>query len=140
MWFRNGIIVGMSMFIVFILYLVYVISSKSSELISDDYYQRDRNYQSEIEAQKNAAALGSPARVSIENDTFRLVFAHEELPSNVELYLFKPDNQKSDQNIKVERTPFFLPVRLLKKGAYTANLQYELSGKKCQQSIEFVVK
>ncbi len=108
--------------------------------MSDDYYQRDRNYQSEIEAQKNAAAFGSPARISIEKDTFRLIFAHEAIPSNVELYLFKPDNQKSDQNIKVEKTPFLLPVRLLQKGAYTANLQYELSGKKCQQSIEFIVK
>jgi hypothetical protein len=140
MWLRNGVIIGMSLFIVFILYLVFVISSKSSELISDDYYERDRNYQSEIEAQKNAASLGSPARISIENDTFKLIFANDLKATNIEMYLFKPNDQKADQNLEIKQTPFLLPTKLLQKGKYTANLQYEMEGKKCQQSIEFLVK
>jgi len=64
MKFRNGIIIAMIAFVAFIVTLAIVISSKDSELISEDYYIQEKSFNEDFDAQQRAADYKNPIKVA----------------------------------------------------------------------------
>ncbi len=61
-----GLLIGMGAFICFIMYFVItMLSSKEfdHDLVVEDYYKEELHYQEDIDAEKNALALGEPVQV-----------------------------------------------------------------------------
>ncbi|NBR14186.1 MAG: hypothetical protein EBQ94_10085 [Flavobacteriales bacterium] len=140
MRFRNGIIIGMVAFMAFILTLVIIISSKGSELTSDDYYVKDQNFQAEINARQTASDLGNPAKVRVSNDTLSVSFTDNSTVSDVELSFIRPNDKSLDRTIKISKIPALIPISFLKKGNYKVEIVFKVKGKNCEQVEDITIK
>jgi hypothetical protein len=140
MRFRNGIIIGMVAFMVFILTLVIIISSKGSELTSDDYYVKDKKFQKELDARQTASDLKNPAKVSFSNDTLSVSFSDNSLATDVEISFVRPNDKSLDRTINISKVPANIPISFLKKGNYSAVIVYKIKGKFCEQVEDITIK
>ncbi|MEY4974638.1 MAG: hypothetical protein RLZZ55_1431, partial [Bacteroidota bacterium] len=67
MSFRNAVIVAMIAFVVFIGYMVFVITNESSELIAEDYYEQERSLDADMASEQRAADANYPMEMKEEN-------------------------------------------------------------------------
>jgi hypothetical protein len=140
MRFRNGIIAGMVLFMVFILSLVVVLSSKGSELTTEDYYLKDKNFQQNINARQLAMDIQNPAIVKIENKLLSIAFKENRLAENVKISFSRPNDKALDREVKIGSVPSTVPVKFLKNGNYEMVITYEIEGKKYEQVEELIVE
>ena len=140
MAFRNGIIAGMVLFMVFILSLVVVLSSKGSELTTEDYYLKDKNFQQNINARQLAMDIKNPAIVKVENKLLSIVFKENRVASNVMISFTRPNDKSLDREVKIGTTPATVPVKFLEKGNYDMTITYQIEGKKYEQVEELIVE
>jgi hypothetical protein len=140
MRFRNGIIAGMVLFMVFILSLVVVLSSKGSELTTEDYYLKDKNFQQNINARQLAMDIKNPAIVKVENKLLSIVFKENRVASNVMISFTRPNDKSLDREVKIGTTPATVPVKFLEKGNYDITITYQIDGKKYEQVEELIVE
>ncbi len=140
MRFRNGIIAGMVLFMVFILSLVVVLSSKGSELTTEDYYLKDKNFQQNINARQLAMDIKNPAIVKVENKLLSIVFKENRVASNVMISFTRPNDKSLDREVKIGTTPATVPVKFLEKGNYDMTITYQIDGKKYEQVEELIVE
>ncbi|MBU3660191.1 MAG: hypothetical protein FGM14_09990 [Flavobacteriales bacterium] len=138
--FRNGIIAGMVLFMVFILSLVVVLSSKGSELTTEDYYLKDKNFQQNINARQLAMDIQNPAIVKIENKLLSIAFKENRLAENVKISFSRPNDKALDREVKIGSVPSTVPVKFLKNGNYDMVITYEIEGKKYEQVEELIVE
>jgi len=140
MRFRNGIIIGMVLFMVFILSLVVVISSKGSELTTEDYYLKDKNFQQNINARQLAMDIQNPAIVKIENKLLSIAFKENRLAEKVKISFSRPNDKALDRKVKIGTIPSTVPVKFLKNGNYDMVITYEIEEKKYEQVEELIVE
>jgi hypothetical protein len=140
MRFRNGIIAGMVLFMVFILSLVVVLSSKGSELTTEDYYLKDKNFQQNINARQLAMDIKNPAIVKVENKLLTIVFKENRVASNVMISFTRPNDKSLDREVKIGTTPATVPVKFLEKGNYDITITYQIEGEKYEQVEELIVE
>ena len=140
MAFRNGIIAGMVLFMVFILSLVVVLSSKGSELTTEDYYLKDKNFQQNINARQLAMDIKNPAIVKVENKLLSIVFKENRVASSVMISFTRPNDKSLDREVKIGTTPATVPVKFLEKGNYDMTITYQIDGKKYEQVEELIVE
>ena len=140
MRFRNGIIAGMVLFMVFILSLVVVLSSKGSELTTEDYYLKDKNFQQNINARQLAMDIKNPAIIKVKNKLLSIVFKENRVASNVIISFTRPNDKSLDREVKIGTTPATVPVKFLEKGNYDMTINYQIEGKKYEQVEELIVE
>jgi hypothetical protein len=140
MRFRNGIIVGMVLFMVFILSLVVVISSKGSELTTEDYYLKDKNFQQNINARQLAMDNENPAVVKVENKLLSIAFKENRLAEKVKISFSRPNDKALDREVKIGTIPSTVPVKFLKNGNYDIVITYVIGGKNYEQVEELIVE
>lgn len=138
--FRNGIIAGMVLFMVFILSLVVYLSSKGSELTTEDYYLKDKNFQQSINARQLAMDIKNPAIVKVENKLLSINFKDNLIATDVVIGFTRPNDKSLDREIKVGKTPSTVPVKFLKKGNYDLTITYQIDGKKYEQIEALIVE
>jgi hypothetical protein len=125
---------------VFILSLVVVLSSKGSELTTEDYYLKDKNFQQNINARQLAMDIKNPAIVKVENKLLSIVFKENRVASNVMISFTRPNDKSLDREVKIGTTPATVPVKFLEKGNYDITITYQIDGKKYEQVEELIVE
>ncbi len=91
----KGIIIAMGAFMCFILFMVFTLMSKSTDLESEDYYKKEIEYEQEMNALKNASQLKENAKINLTEEFVVVVLPTKEDVSNVQIALFRPDNKKN---------------------------------------------
>lgn len=131
----TGIVIGMVLFISFIMFLVInMLTDKKfdHDLVTEEYYQEELHYQEEINAETNAFSLK-------ENITDRRVKDGWiiEFPKNLELSkisgnlnFYRPSNEKLDFNIPLELKEYkiFIKDEQLVEGRWNINIHWEYEG------------
>jgi len=127
----KGIIIGMGLFMGFIIFLVVNLMMHKVDLVSEDYYKNEINYEAEISALKNNDQL--PTQITMDSQKEYVVIKIPEGKfSNIQLFLSRPDNEKLDKSYRIDGTKTFLiPKKELIKGAYNVELRFDSSEKKC---------
>jgi hypothetical protein len=125
-WGR-GITIAMIAFMTFILYMVFTLMSRNTDLESEDYYQKELNFEKEISALKNTNKLKEKVKVTL-NDTYVIVqFPNLEELDSIKVELYRPNNDKDDQVFSVQESKVvMIPKSKLKKGVYEMNIQYQV--------------
>ena len=107
----TGIIIAFVLFIGFILYFVITMSTNTKydyDLVSEDYYKDELNYQKDIDKYNNTKELGIQLSFRKTDKGLEISFPKhyqtEMIKGNVSLY--RPSNQSLDSNI-----PFVLSGR-----------------------------
>jgi hypothetical protein len=136
----KGIIVTMAAFMSFILFMVFTLLSKNTDLESEDYYKKEIEYEQEMNALSNASRLKEKVSINSNNEYLVLQFPTKEKISNIEIELFRPDNEKDDQTIseKTSKT-IMIAKNKLKKGRYNIAINYQIKGEKILQKEELMI-
>lgn len=136
----KGIIVVMTLFIGFITVMVIGFFAHSVDLESEDYYQREIGYESEIVSMNNANKLVDKPSIQV-SASHLVVQLNNDLPyEEVHLWLKRPDDSKADQHFDIRDTrTFTVSTHDLRKGKYDLELSYKVNGKTYLQKQSIVV-
>ncbi|MBL1280934.1 MAG: FixH family protein [Fluviicola sp.] len=137
----KGIALALALFIGFIMYMVVTMMSTKIDLVSEDYYQKEINYSSELDAVKRDNQLKArPTFIETENHYVVQLSSVIEL-KNVELFLRRPNDDREDKTFSIRGTKNFMIAKdELKKGNYHAILSYDFEGELHIQKHEIKVK
>jgi hypothetical protein len=126
------IIVSFIFFAAFIATLVVVCVKQDVNLVSKDYYKDELAYQDQIERLTNAALLATKPEIIISGNELQVRFSQHQLIQKGELRLFRPSNEKLDQQFIVRHSLDSVQHFILKdvsKGMYKARLRWTMENK-----------
>ena len=129
----KGIVIAIVSFVSFIMYFVISMSTDnkfSHDLVTENYYEKELNYQQVIDATKNAKSLYED--ISVIKDTkglqirFPKIFHNKKVEGKV--FLYRPSNKQLDFEIPISITDNYLlvPEERLLGGRWniSVNLKY----------------
>lgn len=133
----TGIVLAFVSFMAFILY--FVIGSATNyranhELVTEAYYEQELNYQQEIDAQRNAAALETPLRLvkQAEGRGVSLFFPSTQVAKEItgKVSLYRPSNRQLDSEITIalSDTHLLIPDNRLLGGRWDIRVSWEYKG------------
>ncbi len=139
MSFRNAVIIAMIAFVVFISYMVVVITNESSELIAEDYYEQEQTIDADMTAQKRAQEAGSPVIFKEQNGilTFETNGKQEITKLHASFMCYNDKNSDLELDLKIGA---HLPVAQLKKGSYAIAIRYQIEGETYLQHTSYMRK
>ena len=99
-----GIVIFIGIFMTFILSLVYKCSQQKVDLVSADYYDKEIQYQKQINRMNNSALLDKQVLISSENGMITLQFPDKFRNSKLDgsITFFKPDNSAHDFEVPLK--------------------------------------
>ncbi len=136
----KGIVIGMVLFMSFIIFLVVNLMMHKVDLESEDYYKREMIYEQEITAVKNSEALSEKVKL-LQQENFVVVQVPDKADLNsIEVRFLRPDDQKLDKTFKVVGTKSYLIQKEeLSKGKYNIEISYTADSKVCLQKEEIYI-
>ena len=132
----TGIVIVIAAFISFIMYFVITMSTNnkySYDLVTDNYYQQELQYQKQIEAEKNAKNLIE--NVKLKHSEFGLtVNFPKDLDYkmiNGKVFLYRPSNKQLDFEIpiSISNTYLLVPEKRLLDGRWNINIAFKYNNK-----------
>ncbi len=144
----TGIVLAFVSFISFILFFVIQMATDNSanhELVTEAYYERELNYQQEIDAQREAAALETPLKIKrqAQGRGLSVFFPKDYNPKAVKgiVSLYRPSNRQLDSEfpIALSDTHLLIPDNRLLGGRWDIRIAWEYQGKKYlhKESIDY---
>ncbi len=140
MGFRNGIIIGMVAFIVFILTLVLIINSKGADLTSEEYYLNEKKFDSELEAREQAKKYKFPLKMVTKEKIIEFYSTENHKLSDLKIEFTRPNDKSLDRTFESIKLPFTLPTKLLKKGNYLVKSSFIIDNQKLEQDTSLTIK
>ena len=130
----HGITIGIILFMAYILFLVFKISSLNTDLYAKDYYQQEVDFQTSIDAKANMNLLSEDISI-VMSDKILNISLPQQLPLESldgTLYFFRPENAKLDKHFQVDTTNHLqqIPKNSLVAGNYILKIRLECDGKK----------
>jgi len=133
----TGIVVGMGIFMIFILqYVVRVQVDKDydNELVTENYYQEEINIDNNYQAEQNALILGN--QFTIEKSSEGVVISFPETMDvqniNGKISLYRPSDQSLDQTIDISLSSsnyLLIPLHQLAGGRWDISVHFQYEGK-----------
>lgn len=111
---------------------------KNAELVSDNYYEEELQFQTVIDAKNNADALEIKPVYTQSLAGIRVAFPKEITPEEgkVAFVLYRTDDANFDianeEKLNLTRS-IFIPAKILKSGSYTLKLKWKQNNKDYQQ-------
>lgn len=134
----HGLAIALGCFILFILFLIFIfpIGKQNADMISNNYYEEELEYQKIIDAKDNAAKLEQlPAYKATSEgmlNTFPESIKTDE--NKVNFILFRTDDSNLDvkKEIVLQHNLFLIPKKVISKGSYTLKLKWTQNKKPYQ--------
>jgi hypothetical protein len=111
----TGIVIAIIAFMSFIMYFVISMSTGKSynhDLVSEKYYQNELEYQTSIDATKNAKGLKENIKVIKASEGLKIYFPTEFNPKEItgKVFLYRPSNKQLDFEIPISLSNTYLLV------------------------------
>jgi hypothetical protein len=133
----TGLVIGMVIFIGFILILVYKMTTDHNlehDLVTDGYYQKEMELQEDIYARQNSMAMEKQITGHKNTKGYVLEFPESYDPKNIEgtVFLYRTSSKKLDFELPLELTDsnFLIPDEFLLEGRWNITIDWEYEGKK----------
>lgn len=127
----HGVVIALFAFIVFILSMLFLFPNgqKNSEMVTDNYYEEELQYQDVIDAKKRADDLEERPTYSQNPAGIKIVFPKDYNNSNTTVKFVL--NRTDDQNLDIKKSEqldadqsILIPAKVLKVGNYTLRLTW----------------
>jgi nitrogen fixation protein FixH len=126
----TGIIFVYTGFVVFMLGMVYLCTRQHFDLVTQDYYEQELQYQQVIDGTVNERALEKQTKVEIGKEMVTVTLPMEKIDGEGKVLFYKPDNAKFDVNLPFEgKTEISIPLSQLAKGIYKVKASWQHNGK-----------
>jgi hypothetical protein len=133
----TGLVIGMVLFIGFILVFVYKMTTDHNlehDLVTDGYYQKEMELQEDIYARQNSVAMEEQITGQKTTKGYLLEFPESYDPKNIEgtVFLYRTSSKKLDFELPLELTDsnFLIPDEFLLEGRWNITIDWEYEGKK----------
>ncbi len=131
----GGLVIGMILFIGFIMFMVITMLTDKEynhDLVNDAYYEKDLQYQNEIDAEENTNALSEKIEGKKVTGGWLLTFPKEIDPDKIEgkVFLYRPSNKRLDFNIPIviSNSQLLIPDERLLGGRWNITIDWEYEG------------
>ena len=114
----------------FIIYMVIQFSQKNVDLVSEDYYQQELEYDKIYEAKKNARRIEQDVQVIKQGDYVFIEFPafFNNKPFQADVHFYKPDNVKGDYKMSTKSQSLTVDKEKLKRGKYEVKVLINSNG------------
>ena len=131
-----GVVVAFVGFIGFILYFVITMSSNnkySHDLVANDYYKRELNYQKDIEATKNAKKLKENIKIERVKEGLKIHFPKLLNVKSIKgkVFLYRPSNKQLDFETPIvisDSSYLLMPDKRLLDGRWNIIVDWTYNG------------
>lgn len=130
------LMIGMTVFIVFIVSMSVVMMNQKVDLVTDSYYQAGLNYDTDQEAKTNAKELGSAFNCQKTTQGVEITFP---MGSNGTVLFYRPNNAKQDIKLPIQLNAngiMIIPKEPFVAGLYKVICNWECNGKKFLQETD----
>lgn len=133
----TGIVIAFIAFIGFILYFVITLSVNKKfnhDLVTEGYYQKELNYQEQIDATKNSQQLINKLEIFKNKEGLNIVFPEDfdskKITGKVSLY--RPSNKQLDfeMPISISEKSLLVPENRLVDGRWDITVEWNYENKK----------
>lgn len=127
----HGLAIALGCFIIFILFLIFVfpMGKQNAEMISNNYYEEELEYQQVIDAKNNATKLKQQPAYKATSEGMMISFPNEIMPDNgkVNFVLFRTNDSNLDvkKEIALQHNVFLIPKKVISAGSYTLKLKWK---------------
>ena len=127
----HGLAIALGCFIIFILFLIFVfpMGKQNAEMISNNYYEEELEYQQVIDAKNNATKLKEQPAYKATSEGMMISFPSEIMPDNgkVNFVLFRTNDSNLDvkKEIALQHNVFLIPKKVISAGSYTLKLKWK---------------
>ena len=97
-----GIFVLYTGFVLFILFLVFRSSQEKVDLVTEDYYQKELEYQEVIIEKTNAENLENGLTYKLDKNEIEFSFPEEHLNVLGKIQIYRPSNDRFDQFFEIK--------------------------------------
>lgn len=126
----KGIIIGMAAFMGFILFLVISLMQHKVDLVSEDYYQQEIDYDTHMNAVNVYNQSKEKIAVKLTEKELQLQFPVTMQDDSIHVQLKRPDNEKLDMKLGIAGMPLAaIPLEKLQKGRYDLIITGSLENK-----------
>lgn len=131
----TGLVIGMLVFIAFIMFMVITMMTDKDynhDLVTEAYYEKDLQYQTEIDAEKKAFRFSEPIRGEKTADGWVLKFPEEIEKDKIKgkVFLYRPSNKRLDFYIPIvlSNSQLLIPDERLLGGRWNITMEWEYEG------------
>lgn len=141
----HGLMIALGCFIIFILTLIFTFpTSNNADLVSDNYYEEELEYQKIIDAKHNAAKLKQLPTQKLTTNGIEITFPENIVVdgNKVNFVLFRTEDSNLDvkKEITLHHNYFIIPSKVISKGSYTLKLRWTENKKPYQVDYDIVWK
>ncbi|CAM1374145.1 FixH family protein [Tenacibaculum xiamenense] len=132
----TGIVIAIIGFVAFILYFVITMSTDKKfnhDLVTEKYYQKELEYQDNIEASRNAKSLENNIKITQSKEgltvNFPEDFEYHKITGKV--FLYRPSNKQLDFELplSLSNTYLLVPEKRLLGGRWNITVKWSYEGK-----------
>lgn len=100
----SGIFIFLVIFFISIFTFLYIAFNNDIELVEEDYYPKELNYQQQIDKQDNLKQLGDQINIIKSTDYISLQFPKSQIQDSIfgQIILYRPSNSKLDKAIRIK--------------------------------------
>tara|TARA_R110000787_G_scaffold96415_2_gene199741 strand:- start:21324 stop:21770 length:447 start_codon:yes stop_codon:yes gene_type:complete len=131
----TGIVIAFILFIGFIMYMVVTMMSGdkySHDLVTEEYYKKEINYQEEIDAEKNAQLLSENIKVKTSLKGVEIIFPKDLNFENIEgsISFYRPSSKKLDFSFPIELSShsLLIPDDKVLEGSWGITIVWKYEG------------
>lgn len=135
----HGIALALGSFMAFILFMILVFPNgkQGAELVTEHYYNEELQYQSVIDAKKNAEQLSEKPVYAQSSNGIVITFPKNILPDQqkVNINLFRTNDATLDvvKDLTLDqKNTLLIPAKVLAKGSYTLKIKWKKDQKPYQ--------
>ena len=136
----KGIAIALVAFIGFIVTLGVILMRQNVDLVAEDYYQQEIDYETQISAESNAKKLEEKPSFS-QDEHYFIVHIPDGTFTKITMDMSRPNNREKDLQFEIIGTKMFMVEKSeLEVGQYGIALRYEFEGKPCQQKTTVFIQ
>jgi hypothetical protein len=142
----HGLMIALGCFILFILFLIFVfpMGKQNADMISNNYYEEELQYQDIIDAKNNAAKLEQTPTYKATSEGILITFPETiKVDENiVNFVLFRTEDSNLDvkKEVTLQHNLFLIPAKVISKGSYTLKLKWKENKKSYQVDYDILWK
>jgi len=137
----KGIIIGMGLFMAFILTMVVIMMRQKIDLVEEDYYKRELNYEDQLAAQNRYVTSVEKISVTSEKNRLLIYFPVEFQKNDVTVTLRRPNDKSKDLVLKIKPiNEVAIPTDAFPKGLFTVTINGSMSDKPYEMSEQVTIK
>ena len=127
-WGTNIFIVYFA-FVAFIVFMVYLSFGQKYDLVTEDYYAAEIEYQSTIDRKSRAEQLENPLLFQIEDEHLKIVFPQKNKQISGTINCFRPSDESRDFTIEIntQSSDQQIPLNKFIKGKYLIKVNWEVN-------------